>query len=91
MMIGEIDMSYKVFYEDTEGKLTECKEFGKLLDVDDLRCPKCKCEDFDWDKCDFRDPDSEDWDCICSECGNRFTVTVLEFYKIKRSCENKRK
>ena len=63
--------------------MAKTKIFGEeYLDMEDLKCPKCGCEDFDWDN-DGSYPNSEIWDCKCCECGHKFTVIEESFYQIE--------
>lgn len=63
--------------------MAKTKIFGEeYLDMEDLKCPKCGCEDFDWDN-DGSYPNTEIWDCKCCECGHKFRVIEESFYQIE--------
>ena len=63
--------------------MAKTKIFGEeYLDMEDLKCPKCGCEDFEWDN-DGSYPNTEIWDCKCCECGHKFRVIEESFYQIE--------
>lgn len=56
--------------------------FGEeYCDIGDIRCPKCGCEDYEWENVDSY-PDGDTWRCTCDECGHQFTVYEESFYRI---------
>lgn len=58
--------------------------FGEVYcDINDLECPKCGSEDFEWDEHEECDPDSDVWICECCECGHRFRVLQESFYRVE--------
>ncbi len=51
-------------------------------DMGDIVCPKCGCEDFEW-KNIWSDCGSDTWECTCDECGHKFTVEEVSYYKVE--------
>ena len=52
----------------------------EYIDIEDITCPKCGCEDFEWDNIDSY-PNSNTWECECTECGHKFIVVEESFYR----------
>lgn len=50
-------------------------------DLEDIKCPKCDCEDFEWihhrESCENHDI----WTCECTACGHKFTVIQESQFK----------
>ena len=53
----------------------------EYIDMEDIACPKCGCEDFEWEN-DGSYPNCEIWICECAECGHKFKVIEESFYQI---------
>ena len=63
--------------------MAKTKIFGEeYIDMEDIACPKCGCEDFEWDNIDSY-PNGNTWECECAECGHKFRVIEESFYQIE--------
>lgn len=62
---------------------TRFMEENGYMDMEDITCPKCGSDCFEWDNVGSY-PNSDEWECECDECGKKFTVFQESFYKIEK-------